>query len=81
MEQIDIHVGDMVFRALAAGPATGELVIMLHGFPQTSRSYRHQIPALAAAGFRVVAPDQRGYSPALGPPASRRTRSIIWWTT
>lgn len=67
MEQIDIHVGDMVFRALAAGPATGELVIMLHGFPQTSRSYRHQIPALAAAGFRVVAPDQRGYSPGARP--------------
>ena len=65
--RVDIQVGDMVFRALAAGPSTGELVIMLHGFPQTSQSYRHQIPALAAAGFRVVAPDQRGYSPGARP--------------
>ncbi len=40
---------------------------MLHGFPQTSQSYRHQIPVLAAAGFRVVTPDQRGYSPGAWP--------------
>jgi pimeloyl-ACP methyl ester carboxylesterase len=37
------------------------LVLLLHGFPETWYSWRHQIDALAAAGYRVVAPDQRGY--------------------
>jgi pimeloyl-ACP methyl ester carboxylesterase len=40
----------------------GPLVVMLHGFPEAWFSYRHQIPALAQAGFRVVAPDMRGYN-------------------
>jgi pimeloyl-ACP methyl ester carboxylesterase len=39
----------------------GPLVLLCHGFPESWYSWRHQIPALAAAGFRVVAPDQRGY--------------------
>jgi pimeloyl-ACP methyl ester carboxylesterase len=47
---------------VAAGPADGPLVVLLHGFPELWYSWRYQIPALAAAGFRVVAPDQRGYS-------------------
>ncbi|MGH7540903.1 MAG: alpha/beta fold hydrolase, partial [Gemmatimonadota bacterium] len=63
MERIRIAVGDLVFDARAAGPADGPLVLLLHGFPQTSYEWRHQIPALASLGFRVVAPDQRGYSP------------------
>jgi len=40
----------------------GPLVVLLHGFPEFWYSWRHQIPALAAAGFRVLAPDQRGYN-------------------
>ena len=40
-----------------AGPA----VILLHGFPELAFSWRHQFPALASAGFRAIAPDQRGY--------------------
>lgn len=51
------------FDALAAGPAEGDLVLLLHGFPQTSRCWAAQLEALAAAGYRAVAPDQRGYSP------------------
>ena len=39
----------------------GPLVVLCHGWPESWYSWRHQIPALAAAGFRVVAPDQRGY--------------------
>ena len=39
----------------------GPLVILCHGFPECWYSWRHQIPALADAGFHVVAPDQRGY--------------------
>jgi pimeloyl-ACP methyl ester carboxylesterase len=40
---------------------TGPLVLLLHGFPEFSGTWRHQVRALAAAGYRVVAPDQRGY--------------------
>ncbi len=39
----------------------GPAVVLLHGFPELAYSWRHQIPALAAAGYRVLAPDQRGY--------------------
>ena len=39
----------------------GPLVVLLHGFPEFWYSWRHQIPCLAAAGFRVIAPDLRGY--------------------
>jgi pimeloyl-ACP methyl ester carboxylesterase len=44
-----------------ASAGEGPLVILLHGFPEFWYSWRHQIPALAAAGFRVVAPDLRGW--------------------
>ena len=45
-----------------AGPADGKPVLLLHGFPEFWWGWRHQIPALAAAGRRVVAPDLRGYN-------------------
>ena len=40
---------------------SGPLVILVHGWPESWYSWRHQLPALAAAGYRVVAPDMRGY--------------------
>jgi pimeloyl-ACP methyl ester carboxylesterase len=40
---------------------SGPAVVLCHGFPELAYSWRHQLPALAAAGFRAVAPDQRGY--------------------
>ena len=49
------------FTAEVAGPPDGPLVLLLHGFPQTRHSWRHQVPALAEAGYHAVAPDQRGY--------------------
>src|SRR5690606_31695777 len=58
--------------ARAAGPQRGEVVLLLHGFPQTSWSWRHQLTALAAAGYRAVAPDQRGYSPGARPAEASR---------
>ena len=61
-ETLEIPVGNMTFTALAAGPAGGRLVLLLHGFPESSWSWRHQLTALADAGYRAVAPDQRGYS-------------------
>ncbi len=39
----------------------GPAVVLLHGFPDSSRLWRHQVPALAGAGFRVIVPDMRGY--------------------
>jgi pimeloyl-ACP methyl ester carboxylesterase len=44
-----------------AEQGTGPLVIMCHGFPELGYSWRHQLPALAEAGYHAVAPDQRGY--------------------
>jgi pimeloyl-ACP methyl ester carboxylesterase len=49
-------------HGIEAGPPEGPLVILLHGFPDFSWGWRKQIPALAARGFHVVAPDQRGYA-------------------
>jgi pimeloyl-ACP methyl ester carboxylesterase len=51
-----------VFDVRLAGPEDGETVVLLHGFPQVSLAWRHQINALGEAGYRVIAPDQRGYS-------------------
>jgi len=42
-------------------PGSGPLVVLLHGFPESWHSWRHQLPALADAGFHAVAPDLRGY--------------------
>lgn len=49
----------------------GPLVVLLHGFPDFWYGWRRQIPALAAAGFRVVAPDLRGYNLSSKPPSVR----------
>lgn len=64
---MQLAVGDLVFDALTEGPEDGRLVLLLHGFPQTSWSWRHVMAPLAAAGYRVIAPDQRGYSPGARP--------------
>ncbi|MEU8157121.1 alpha/beta hydrolase [Micromonospora sp. NPDC048986] len=47
----------------------GPLVLLLHGFPETAHSWRHQIRPLVEAGYRVVAPDQRGYGGSSRPTA------------
>jgi pimeloyl-ACP methyl ester carboxylesterase len=67
VEELELVVGDLRFRAMAEGPEDGELVLLLHGFPQTWWEWRHQLRALGAAGYRAVAPDQRGYSPGARP--------------
>jgi len=51
---IELHVA-------VAGPADGKPVVLCHGFPELWYSWRHQITALADAGYRVLAPDLRGY--------------------
>ncbi|MFD0812642.1 alpha/beta fold hydrolase [Amycolatopsis umgeniensis] len=55
------------FDAVAAGPRHGRKVLLLHGFPEFGIEWEHQLRALAAAGYRAVAPDQRGYSPGVRP--------------
>lgn len=47
----------------------GPVVLLAHGWPELSHSWRNQIPALTAAGYRVVAPDMRGYGESGAPPA------------
>lgn len=74
-EHIEIDVDGMVFDALAAGPTDGELVLLLHGFPQTSHAWRAQLEQLADSGYRAVAPDQRGYSPGARPSETEAYRS------
>jgi len=53
-------LGDVRLHYVEAGE--GSLVLLLHGFPQFWYQWRHQLPALVEAGFRVVAPDMRGYN-------------------
>ena len=57
-----------VFEVDVAGELDRPLVLLLHGFPQTSYAYRHTLPVLADAGYLAVAPNQRGYSPLARPP-------------
>jgi len=56
-----IPVGDLDVHVLADGPQDGIPVVLLHGFPELAYSWRHQLPVLAAAGYRVLAPDLRGF--------------------
>ena len=62
MEVIFFQNADVRLHAVAAGPKDGPVVVLLHGFPEFWYSWRRQIEPLAAAGFRVIAPDQRGYN-------------------
>ncbi len=61
-ENLFLTTNGVRLHLIAAGPKTGPLVILLHGFPEFWYAWHRQIPALAAAGFRVLAPDQRGYN-------------------
>jgi pimeloyl-ACP methyl ester carboxylesterase len=61
VEHSQIQAGEVRLHCASMGPADGPLVVLLHGFPESWVTWRHQLPALAAAGFRAVAPDLRGY--------------------
>jgi len=56
---MNINVNGIDLHFLDEGE--GAPVLMLHGFPDSSRAWRHQIPALTAAGFRCIVPDLRGF--------------------
>jgi pimeloyl-ACP methyl ester carboxylesterase len=57
-----IQTNGVKLHVVSTGPEGGTPVVLLHGFPEFWAGWRHQIPALAEAGFRVLAPDQRGYN-------------------
>jgi pimeloyl-ACP methyl ester carboxylesterase len=64
-----IDTNGVQLRTLEAGRPGDPLVVLAHGFPELGYSWRHQLPALAAAGFHVLAPDQRGYGGSSRPSA------------
>lgn len=67
IEQLRIPTPAGTFDAIGAGPDDGPQVLLLHGFPEAAVQWEAQLGALAAAGYRAVAPDQRGYSPGVRP--------------
>ncbi|HTG06955.1 MAG TPA: alpha/beta fold hydrolase, partial [Bradyrhizobium sp.] len=60
----------LTFDALTAGKPGAPLVLLLHGFAESMHCWRAQVAALADAGYRAVAPGQRGYSPGARPDVS-----------
>ncbi len=62
LEHRHVRVGEVTLHVVTAGPVDGPPVLLLHGFPEQWYGWRRQIPALVRAGFRVIAPDQRGYA-------------------
>ena len=62
METLSFQNGAVHLHVVAAGPRDGPVVVLLHGFPEFWYGWRRQIEPLAAAGFHVIVPDQRGYN-------------------
>ncbi|MFT5100161.1 MAG: pimeloyl-ACP methyl ester carboxylesterase [Candidatus Azotimanducaceae bacterium] len=61
IESHTVQLGSHQCHYLACGPETGPLIFFVHGWPELSRSWRHQLPVFGALGFRAIAPDMRGY--------------------
>jgi pimeloyl-ACP methyl ester carboxylesterase len=62
MQSQIIQTNGINLHVTTDGPETGTPIVLLHGFPEFSYGWRRQIPALTAAGYRVIVPDQRGYN-------------------
>ena len=75
-QRVELSPG-MVFDVSVAGDPTSPLVLMLHGFGVSRHLFDSQLPALAAAGYFAVAPNQRGYSPGARPDPMDVTRYDI----
>lgn len=65
---MQIQINDLKFDVDTAGQPGDDPVLLLHGFPQSAYSWRHQLPVLAANGYFAIAPNQRGYSAGARPP-------------
>jgi len=74
-ERLRLDVNGFGFDALAKGPKDGELVLLLHGFPQFADAWVPLMRPLAEAGYRALAVDQRGYSPGARPPKIKHYRT------
>lgn len=68
LSQHMVQANGLRFRTLVDGPATGELAVLLHGFPEGAESWSRQVAMLAQAGVLAVAPDMRGYGLSDAPP-------------
>jgi pimeloyl-ACP methyl ester carboxylesterase len=77
MEHTRVRCNGLTLHVVECGE--GEPVVLLHGFPEFWYSWRHQLPALAAAGYRAIAPDLRGYNLSERPTgvAAYRTRELV----
>jgi pimeloyl-ACP methyl ester carboxylesterase len=75
VEHRTVEVGDLRLHIAEVGE--GPLVLLLHGFPECWYSWRHQFAPLAHAGYRVVAPDQRGYARSDRPAEAPRPISTL----
>ena len=64
-----VETNGVRLRVVEAGERGAPVVVLAHGFPELAYSWRHQIPALADAGYHVLAPDQRGYGGSSKPDA------------
>ena len=62
MDSIYFENSGVRIHSVVAGPKDGRVVVLLHGFPEFWYGWHKQIEPLAAAGFRVIVPDQRGYN-------------------
>ena len=65
MSRVDVNGVSIEYQVTGQGRP----VVLLHGFPDSGRLWRHQVPALAAAGFQVIVPDLRGYGKSSQPDA------------
>jgi pimeloyl-ACP methyl ester carboxylesterase len=78
MRNIELAVDGMVFTGIAAGPDDGDLVLLLHGFPQTCTAWAAQVEALGQAGWHAVAPDIRGFADGARPaPVSQYSQDLV----
>lgn len=75
IDQQTVSANGVDFRVLTAGE--GPLALCLHGFPDSAHGWRHLLPSLAAAGFRAVAPFQRGYAPTSLPADGRYQSGVL----
>jgi len=76
-ERIESVVRDgLTFDVFDEGPLEGEVVVLLHGFPERSTTWRHVAPLLHERGYRTIAMDQRGFSPGARPERRRDYRMV-----
>lgn len=76
-ERVDVTANGIDFACLASGSAGDPLALCLHGYPDSAHTFRHLLPELAEAGWRAVAPFQRGYAPTGVDPGGRYQAGVL----